>query len=565
MTKRKTPYIYILLFFLCPLLSPGQEKWLELRPAEPEHESLLDALKPVRPLSGAEEISAELDSILGKLEVRGFLGASLDSLHNADTVATAYISLGRRTETLRIHISPNDRELIGGKYMQSLLGLSPNDTLLQLPFPRTPEVLQGLADHLEEKGNSFAWVRLENIRLEGDIATARLRISASRIRHVDKVIVRGYENFPKNYVDHSLRLKAGSVFTREKLRHASEAVSGLTFAEELRPPEVLFTRDSTIIYLYLKKKRSNRFDGIIGFSSEEESGGIRFNGYLDLAVNNVFNGGETISLFWKNNGDDRQRFFVSAETPYLFGLPVIPKVQFELYRQDSTYSNVTASVDLGYDLYRNGRMSLSFRTEESSDLTDNGTNGVRSYSNLFFGGSYRLRRATGDALLPSRFELEAEALTGSRKSEGERESQSRFTFRGNYLWSINAKNHVFVQNQSGWLQSGQYFTNELFRIGGVYDIRGINEESLFASAYAVFNLEYRYRPGVSGYFYTITDFSYADNGLTGIDTQVLSLGLGYAFRTKIGLFNLGYAIARFDQNPFVFDNSRVHVSLISYF
>ena len=564
MSIKRTPYIYILLFSLGPLLVQGQDKWLELRSQESEHSGILNALGPQGPLSGAEEIDAALDSLLIKLELRGFLGARLDSLQSKDTVAIAYFTLGRRTGTLRVQVNPEGRELLGEQYVQGL-GLSVNDSVLELPFTRVPAVLQGLADRLEKKGNSFARVQLTDIRLEKDTAIARLRITSNERRKVDKVVVRGYENFPRSYLDHALRLKAGSVFSREKLNYASEAVRGLAFAEELRPPEVLFTRDSTMIYLYLQKKRSNRFDGILGFASKEDSGGLQFNGYLDLSVNNIFNGGETISLFWKNNGDDRQRFYVEAEVPYIFNLPIIPRAQFELYRQDSTYSNITAEISLGYDLHRKGRVNLSLRAEESSDLTDNATAAVRSYSNLFFGASYQLRRPTGEALLPGRFELQAEALFGYRKSEGERERQARFALKGNYLWSINAKNHVFVQNQSGWLQSDMYLANELFRFGGIHDLRGVNEESIFASLYSVFNLEYRYRPGNSGYFYTISDFSYSENGITATDTQILSLGLGYAFLTKVGRFNLGYAIAKFDENPFEFGNSRVHISLLSYF
>ena len=36
------------------------------------------------------------------------------------------------------------------------------------------------------------------------------------------------------------------------------------------------------IYLYLKKKNANKFDGLIGFNSKEDGNGLEFNGYLDL-------------------------------------------------------------------------------------------------------------------------------------------------------------------------------------------------------------------------------------------------------------------------------------------
>ena len=51
----------------------------------------------------------------------------------------------------------------------------------------------------------------------------------------------------------------------------SERVLDLEFVEEIKSPELLFTRDSTTLYLYLKKKFSNSFDGFIGFNTDEET------------------------------------------------------------------------------------------------------------------------------------------------------------------------------------------------------------------------------------------------------------------------------------------------------
>ena len=141
----------------------------------------------------------------------------------------------------------------------------------------------------------------------------------------------------------------------------------------------------------------------------------------------------------------------------------------------------------------------------------------------------------------------------------------KFLFNAYYLYPINQKNYVFVRNSSGFLNSDNYFENELYRIGGINNLRGVNEESIFASSYTIFNVEYRFKPNSSSYFYSITDFSYSENKLIRENTNVISLGLGYAFRTKAGLLNLSYAIGKFDNSPFTFDNSKVHIKIISNF
>ena len=149
---------------------------------------------------------------------------------------------------------------------------------------------------------------------------------------------------------------------------------------------------------------------------------------------------------------------------------------------------------------------------------------------MFLGGSYRLREPSYDELFLSRYSLEVEALVGSRNIDSESVSQSRFSLRANYLLSFDSRNHLFFQNQSGLLNSSDYYANELFRVGGIYNLRGVNEESLFASAFSIFNLEYRYKTSGNSYVYTISDFALIGNELSEEDFNVISFGLGYAFR-----------------------------------
>lgn len=506
----------------------------------------------------------ELDSIFRKLELKGYLSAALDSLVKRDSIYTAWIDFGKKLENIKISYGHIDPSVLSEKELKPI-SKNTSPSYFEIPFGSISHAMQHLADYFEQQGNSFISVRLGQIKLADGEATALLEIQGKRKRRIDKVVIKGYEKFPKSFIRHELQLKTGTVFNKEKLLMASRAINNLPFAEEHKAPEVLFTSDSTLIYLYLKKKRSNQFDGIIGFASKEASSGLEFNGYLDLAVNNIFNSGETIAIYWKNNGSDRQRFYLEAELPYLFNLPLVPAVNFELYRQDSTYNNVSTLISLGYSLGARGKLSASFRTENSNDLTKGAASGIQSYKNHFYGITYDFKRMTSDNLFPVRFQFGLSALLGSRNSESVTTDQSRFKVQASYLYPINAKNYVFLQNQSAFLNSDNYLTNELFRIGGVYNIRGVNEESIFASAYTVFNLEYRFRPNASSYFYTISDFSYTENKADDQSANVISFGLGYGFTTKAGVLNLSYAIGKFDDAPFTFDNSKIHIKIISNF
>ena len=511
-----------------------------------------------------DSINNELSNHINKLQLRGYLQISIDSLIKNDSICIAYLNPGKQFKSVRILYHHIPKEVLSEKDLKPFTK-EINHNYFIIPFIEIPKLMNSLVDIFENKGDSFVRLSLENIKLENQQAVATLKLERNIERRIDKVIVKGYENFPKNFIHHELNLKIGSVFNKDKIELASRAVNNLSFASERKPPEVLFTNDSTIVYLYLIKKKSNQFDGIIGFASKEEGDGIEFNGYLDLAINNIFNSGETIALYWKNNGENRQRFYLEAEIPYLFNLPLTPRANFELYRQDSTFNNIKTNISLLYNMKGKGQIAAEFSSENSNDLLNGNTIGIASYSNLFYGLSYNFKTLSSDVLFPVKFNLSFTGLLGSRKENSETTDQLKFLLHASYIYGINNKNYLFLQNSSGFLNSDNYFENELFRIGGVNNLRGVNEESIFASSFTIFNLEYRFKPNLTSYIYTITDFAYSENQLIAEKTSVISLGLGYAFRTKAGVLNLSYAIGKFDNSPFTFDNSKVHIKILSNF
>jgi outer membrane translocation and assembly module TamA len=99
------------------------------------------------------------------------------------------------------------------------------------------------------------------------------------------------------------------------------------------------------------------------------------------------------------------------------------------------------------------------------------------------------------------------------------------------------------------LQTGGLFTsspvslNEQYRIGGSKLLRGFNEESLFATQYAVGTLEYRLLIGRNSYLYAFSDMGYiADVSRSSKFFHApMGFGAGITFETKVGLF--GFSLA----------------------
>ncbi|WP_156772450.1 BamA/TamA family outer membrane protein [Urechidicola croceus] len=563
MRKKITPYIYILLFLFSYQYFYSQNLTLTITSEESNNIEILNGINFQESHKNEKSLYNELDSITKKLHLIGFINSHIDSIIKKDSIFNAKFNLGKNFETIKISF---DKNSIDQNYLKKIIPNLTEDSFT-IKIYDVPKTLNAILNEFEKSGNSFTEIFLDNILKNKNEITAQLKIKNTASRNIDKIIVNGYNNFSKPYLKYYLNLKTGTVFNKSKLIIASEAIQSLTFINEIKPPEVLFTNDSTTIYLYINKVKSNKFDGLIGFSSDSESK-LKFNGYLDLLLNNAFNKGEILSLNWKSNGQDRKHFNLEIETPYIFNTRITPKGTFNIFKQDSTFLNIKAEIDLSYILSPKSRITAKYLTEKSNDLNNENTNdNINEYRNHFFGLSFTYKKS--DKLKPyqNKFYFSFNSLFGNRNltNENTQEKQQKYELITSYLWSLNQKNDIFIQSTSQLLNSNNYYTNELFRIGGANSIRGFNEESIFSSSNSILNIEYRYNLAQLSYLYSITDFAILQNNIIKENNKLFGFGIGYVYNTKAGLIDISYAIGKTSDIPFNFDNSRFHIKLIQFF
>ena len=563
MKQQFTPYIYILFFLLNFGFVFGQKLILKVSAKDSTNTVLINTIHYQKVHFSKISLDASLDSIHEKLERKGFLNVSLDTLIKKDTVYFATFNLKNRNKTIRIYYAKKD---VAKKTIYKIVPHAKvEDGYFEVPLENLSEILDAFVTVFEAQGNSFTQVSLQKIQVEKRLINAQLMIKKSRVRKIDKVVINGYKEFPKTFLRNFLHLQPTTLFSRKKLNESSKLIAFLPFVTEMKPPEVLFTKDSTILYLYLKKKISNKFDGLVGFTSKENGNGILFNGYLDLALHNIFDGGESFSIYWKNNGNDRQVFDLNLKVPYIFNARFSPSVELNIYKQDSSFISTKTKLNVPYIVNERLSLGISLQSENSTNLlTSNGDN-INDFKTSFYGINYAYQIFNNNVLFPTKFSVFGEFLSGKKKNTGNTTNQTKLYLKTIYLWYVSPRSHLYLQNETSTLLSDNILVNELFRIGGVNSIRGFNEESIFASTYSYFNIEYRYNTNTSSYLYSITDVGYIDNETIQQSSQIYSLGLGYAFTTKLGVLNLSYAIGNFSSRPFDINNSRFHVKIVSFF
>jgi translocation and assembly module TamA len=541
----------------------SQELELKIVPKDSLNNLVLKSIDYAQIHLTEKSLISEIDSVSFQLQKRGYLNNHLEEFKQNESIYTAHYIIGDKTDLLKVYY---DSGIIPKDIIRSRV-TTINEEYFTTTIDQVSLILNEIVDYLESNGNTFVEVSLKNLITVEVGFEAKLSINNLKNRSIDNIVVKGYSKFPKSFIKHYLNLQKETIFNSNKITQISDAINSLTFVSEIKPPEILFTKDSTSIYIYLQKNKSNVFDGLIGFSTNEK-GKLEFNGHFDLALNNAFNGGESIAVKWKSNGEDQKLFSLKLETPFIFNSNITPEMSFDIYKQDTTFLNTKASIDLKYILNPQTIVAAKYQSENSNDLTTTDSqHSIREFKNNFYGVSFEKNIFDTKRNYQNKFFFRLDAIWGNRTliSESLNTDQSKYELTTYYNWSLNQKNSIFIQNHSALLISDELFTNELFRIGGTNSIRGFNEQSIFTSSHTILNLEYRYHLYNSSYLFSITDFAYINNDLLNNDTQLYSFGIGYEYKLINGVINLSYALGKEADIPIDINNSRFHIKFFQFF
>ena len=195
-----------------------------------------------------------------------------------------------------------------------------------------------LNTQLAEKGHPFSTLKIQNIKKQNDFSlTGELTTSNQDQRTIDTIIVKGYEKFPKSFIKHYLKLKPKQLLSLKTIDDKTSEIDNLPFASQIKEPELLFTKDSTSLYIYVEKTKSNAFDGFLGFGTNDETNNLEFNGYLNLNLTNNLNYGESFRLYYKSDESKQKTFDITTNLPYLFGSSLGAELRLNIFKKDSSF------------------------------------------------------------------------------------------------------------------------------------------------------------------------------------------------------------------------------------
>jgi outer membrane protein assembly factor BamA len=553
--QKITPYIYVLFLVVFSNNFFAQKFNLRLLSEKANNNAVLEKIKFQHTHADSIAVLNEIDEISSFLKNIGYFTNTINKITKIDTTYIAEFSLGDKIEKVIIRNPP--------KEFMELLELTKENDTISIPITQLQFLLNTISKKLDKEGKSFSKVQLSDIEIKEKVIFADLKIHESTERTINKVLIKGYELFPKAHIKHYFNIKENTVFNREKIEEISTSTRSLQFAKETKEPEVLFTKDSTLLYIYLKKKQNNSFDGLVNFTSKEK-GGILFNGHLDLKLNNILNSGERFELFWNSIGEEKQEFKVATEIPYVFNTPVSPSITFTLFKQDSTFLNTELKTNLSYNINSKTKIAATYSSINSKNLQENTTtNSVEEFKNSFWGFIFSYSKPRNDHFNNDKILLKVHPTIGHRNSKVSTSKQVKIELTTSYIWELNERSSIFIKNKTGYLTSDDFLDNELYRIGGANSIRGYNEQSIYTNRFSVFNIEYRFLTSQTSYLYSITDIASVNSGAN--NETLLGIGVGYLFKTNNSQINISTAVGKNTSNKFDFNTSKIIIRWKNYF
>ena len=536
---------------------------MQITGSSPFENKIIDSLKYNSIHPNTKAINDEVRSMSEKLSKNGYIeNQILENTRKNDSSYVTKFSLGEKIKSIYIYIGRN-REL---NYILSLD--NKQDTLI-FPYNDVESFLNSTLQKLEQNGFAFAKLKLTNIKRKNNSLYAELQYESGQQRQLNAIVVKFAESnkknsFPEGHLKQINRKYHNSTFNLDVVQKIHDDFDKFRFVNQIKNPEILFTKDTTKVYVYLEKRKSNTFDGFVGFTNNENDK-LVFNGYLDLTLENTLKVGEQFLLNWKSDGNNQKTFKTSIDLPYLFKSPIGLKAQLYIFKQDSIFQNTKTSIDLGYFIDYNTRIYLGYQSTESSDIQNTNNSTISDYKNSFLTSNLEYSKYDYiNSTFPKKSNLSITLGTGKRTTNGLEETigtnkQTFININAMHNFYLNKKNCININYQNYFLKSDTYIINELYRFGGMYSIRGFAENSLQANFMTAIISEYRYIISQDLFIQSIMDYGYFQDEYSNNKGNLLGLGVGLGLKTKNGLLKISFANGSSEKQNIKFYNTIINL------
>jgi len=574
------------LLFFCSIASgfpffgqnPPEIEFVTSRADKPVLQKFLEAVD----FSADQDLNEELHQLLRAFQKEGYLLASVDQLTFKDTIPVVKLHVGKRYKWAYLDPGSIDEALLnklgfGEKFLQGR----------PFKYPQVNRLMNKILTHYENNGRPFASVRLDSMGINNGRIRARIQTEPGPLITFDSVRVMGNAKIKAGYLANYLRIIPGRPYQARLLSQATKKIQQLPYLELNGPIETTFQNNQATVYLDVINRKSNRIDLLLGLlPNESTEGTLLLTGKVDLALQNMFGSGKSFKIYWERLREETSQLELDYYHPNLLRSMINGRMRFHLLKEDSTFLNREFGVEFSYQPKVHSTYFFDFELKSSNLINPEDFNTSEEFP-LFsdteiasYGIGYQYQNLDNPVNPRRGFRF------GLQSKAGNKEIEKRNTFDSQFYDSLDLKSlqltvttsleyhyplfrslGLYGKFSGGFMENDQLFLNEMFRVGGLQDLRGFNENFFFASKYGLSNMEVRYFLDTYSHLFLFYDHSYLTYRINKkkIDDDPFGIGAGLRLQLKNGEFNFVYAFGNSETQQLGLSLSKVHFGYTSRF
>ncbi|MFN6115901.1 MAG: BamA/TamA family outer membrane protein [Flavobacteriales bacterium] len=527
------------------------------------------------PIGTARDGEREARKFLNFLFSNGYLEASIDSCVTDSLTTTCPLHVGQRYRWAMLSGSGVAPEIASeARFREKLYADRP------ISPEQVTRLLEDLVVRCENNGHPFAKAWLDDLRQDANGLYATVKLDMGRAVTIDSVVVKGTARTNMRYLQSHIGIRPGDLYNESMVLALERRIRELPFVTQKQRPYVQFGQGQTKLYLFLDAKKASSINGILGVQPDPNTGKVTITGDLDLRLRNALKRGEAINLNWRKLQDQTQDLRLGFAIPNVFSSPFGIDLSLKLFRRDTTFLEVAARAGLDYLMSRGDKLSLFVNSRSSNRLGNLTTApvGLADVDLLSYGlgltrerFDYRFNPRSGHfiAMEGSAGRKRTSTAIATEAEQAPTIATVQYELDGQAVLHLPIKRRSTIRlaAQGGWMVNNDLYRNELYRIGGLKTLRGVDEASIFCSSYAIGTLEYRFIYEENANFFVFVDQGWWEDAAqaTLVTDAPLGFGAGTTFETKAGLFSLTYALGRQFDNPVLLRGGKIHFGFTSLF
>lgn len=530
-----------------------------------------------------KELTKSVNTVLNDLRSDGYLLADIVAKKGDSLNKIFYLQIGTKFKWAKLKKGNADMDVL------SRLGYSEKlYTNKAFSYNQAARLMEKSLTFYENNGYPFATLKLDSILINDNSLSAVLNVNKNKLIKIDSVIIKGDAKINKTFLNRYLGIKPMMPYNEASFRSISKRIKQLPFLTETKALRIDITEKQNKLYLFLNKKNASQFDGIIGILPDSKTGKTVFTGDIKIKlVNNIFRSGETFDLNWRRLQTQTQDFKGRVIYPYILGTPIGVDYALKIYKKDSSFIDVNHNAGLQYYFSGLNNLKVFYKQRNANILSTSGLSSItvlpdyadvstQSYGlglsfekldyrfNPHKGFAININAQTGNKTIKKNSKINDVVYNNLQLKSTQYQSEGDV----NLFIQISGNNVLRMGAQYGTVfGSAPVFKNELFRIGGLRTLRGFDEESIYASSYAIPTLEYRFLFGQNSNILIFAEGAWYENNSTAIyfNDMPYSFGAGINFDTKAGIFSLNYALGSQKGNGIDIRSGKIHFGLTALF